>query len=60
MMIKLTLKAIKLLVVKEKSRTSLPVVTPPFSIDINAYVSLGLHIKRRHLAKYNWKQNLSI
>ena len=53
MMIKLTLKAIKVLVVKEKSRTSLPVVTLPFFIDINACVSLGPHIKRRHLAKYN-------
>ena len=53
MMIKLTLKAIKLLVVKEKSRTSLPVVTLPFSIGINACVSLGPYRKRRHLAKYN-------
>lgn len=55
MMIKLTLRAIKVLVVKEKSRPFLPAVTLPFSIDINAHVSLGPHIKRRHFGKMQLK-----
>lgn len=32
--------------IRKKSRTSLPVVTLPFSIDINAHVSLGPHIEK--------------
>lgn len=55
MMIKLTLRAIRVLVVKEKSRPFLLVVTLPFSIDINASVSFGPHLKRRHFGKMQLK-----